>query len=167
MISHGEQGLRAETAKASGRSRPLLPLVVLLVLAATSQPAPAAGGTANQGEPVRGDPVQGDPVRDDPVRGQRVFAICGECHSLAAGTNKYGPSLHGLIGRRAGSVADFDYSDAMAQAGLTWDDATLDKYLADPQAVVPGNRMPFDGLPDAHDRAALIAYLDQAAGKAP
>ncbi len=157
MFSLEKQGVRAEAAKTSNLSRPLLPLVVLLALAATGQPATAAGSAA----------IQGDPVRGDPVRGQRVFAICGECHSLAAGTNKYGPSLHGLIGRRAGSVADFDYSDAMAQAGLTWDDATLDKYLADPQAVVPGNRMPFDGLPDARDRADLIAYLDQAADKAP
>jgi cytochrome c2 len=135
----------------AGKSRrisylPALPLAVIMI-AATSQAALAGGG--------------------DPAAGRRVFAICQDCHSLEAGTNETGPSLHRLIGRRSGRVADFDYSEAMSGSRLTWDDATLDRYLADPQALVPGNRMPFDGLPDARDRADLIAYLNQAAGTAP
>ena len=92
--------------------------------------------------------------------GQDVFADnCAVCHSPDAGTNKLGPSLFGVVGRKSGSVADYTYAPAMKNAGLTWDAATLDKYVTDPQSVVPGTKMLFPGLKSADDRKALIQYL--------
>ncbi len=102
----------------------------------------------------------------DPAKGQKIFMKCQVCHSLDAGTNKVGPSLHGVIGRPSASEANFSYSDAMKNAHVTWDTATLDKYLTNPKAMVPGTKMLFPGLPKPEDRANLIAYLQQAAGSA-
>jgi cytochrome c len=102
----------------------------------------------------------------DPTLGKKVFAKCQACHSLEAGKNKVGPTLHGVMGRASASEADFNYSDAMKNAHLTWDSATLDKYLAKPKEVVPGTKMAFPGLAKEKDRADLIAYLEQAAGSA-
>ncbi|HVJ34660.1 MAG TPA: cytochrome c family protein [Terriglobia bacterium] len=102
----------------------------------------------------------------DAAQGQKVFVKCQVCHSLDAGTNKIGPSLHGLIGRPSASIANFSYSQAMQNAHVTWDPATLDKYLTNPKAMVPGTKMLFPGLPKPEDRANLIAYLKQAAGSA-
>jgi cytochrome c len=102
----------------------------------------------------------------DPALGKKVFVKCQACHSLEAGKNKVGPTLHGVIGRASGSEADFNYSDAMKNAHLTWDPETLDKYLTKPKEVVPGTKMTFPGLPKDKDRADLISYLQQAAGSA-
>src|SRR5262245_63301507 len=77
----------------------------------------------------------------DPALGKKVFAKCQACHSLEAGKNKVGPSLHGVIGRASGSEADYSYSDAMMNAHLTWDADTLDKYLTKPKEMVPGTKM--------------------------
>jgi cytochrome c len=73
-----------------------------------------------------------------------------------------GPSLHGIFTRKAGAIADFRYSPAMKRSGITWTPETLDKFLTDPQAMVPANRMPYAGMADAGDRADLIAYLSKA-----
>ena len=102
----------------------------------------------------------------DPALGKKVFAKCQASHSLEAGKNKVGPTLHGLIGRASASEADFNYSDAMKNAHVTWDPATLDKYLTKPKEMVPGTKMTFPGLPKEKDRADLISYLEQAAGSA-
>ena len=80
----------------------------------------------------------------------------------SAASNSVGPSLHGVFGRKAGELADFRYSPAMKRSGITWTPQTLDTFIADPQKAVPGNRMPFAGMPDAADRADLIAYLEKA-----
>jgi cytochrome c2 len=98
----------------------------------------------------------------DAARGEAHFKECAACHKLAAGTNEVGPSLHGLISRKAGELADFRYSPAMKRSGITWTAESLDKYLADPQAFIPGNRMPYAGMSNAADRADLIAYLQKA-----
>jgi cytochrome c len=95
----------------------------------------------------------------DPVAGKVVSARCGACHSFTPGQNKMGPSLAGVVGRKSGTVPDFNYSPAMAGIHLTWDKATLDKYLTNPRAVVPGTKMIFPGIPNAVDRANLIAFL--------
>jgi cytochrome c len=102
----------------------------------------------------------------DPALGKKVFAKCQACHSLEAGKNKVGPTLHGVMGRAAASDAEFNYSDAMKNAHLTWDPETLDKYLAKPKELVPGTKMAFPGIPKEKDRADLISYLEQAAGSA-
>jgi cytochrome c len=71
-----------------------------------------------------------------------------------------GPSLFGVVGRPAGTAPGYNYSEANKSSGKTWDDATLDTYLTNPKALVPGTKMVFPGLPDAADRANVIAYLD-------
>jgi nitrite reductase (NO-forming) len=96
--------------------------------------------------------------------GQQVFKKCQACHSLEPGKNLLGPSLSAIVGRKAGSEPSYSYSPAMKQAGLVWDRATLDAYLADPEKVVPGNKMPFPGLKTDQDRADLIAFLSAANG---
>ena len=84
---------------------------------------------------------------------------CAVCHSTDPGTNKLGPSLAGVVGRKSGSLGDYAYSPAMGKAGITWDKTSLDKYLSDPQAMVPGTKMIFPGVKDEGDRKALIDYL--------
>jgi cytochrome c len=106
--------------------------------------------------------AQAQDAAGDAAKGKQVFAKCQACHSLDAGTNKLGPSLHGVIGRASGAIDGFRYSDAMKNAHLTWDDATLDKYLAKPKDLVPGTKMVFPGLPKEEDRLNVIAYLKEA-----
>jgi len=92
--------------------------------------------------------------------GEQIFRrYCMVCHDIEPGKNKLGPSLAGIVGRKSASVADFSYSDAMQAAGLTWDEQSLDQYLADPRGKVPGNKMLFPGVKNADERKALIDYL--------
>jgi len=86
---------------------------------------------------------------------------------MDAGKNMLGPSLAGIMGRKAGAEPNYNYSAAMKQSGLVWDGKTLDAYLADPQKLIPGNKMPFPGLKTDHDRADVIAYLAAGAQPAP
>lgn len=93
--------------------------------------------------------------------GAQVFARCAICHTNTKGAgNKIGPNLFGVVGRKAGTAPGFSYSPAMAAAGFVWTNERLDRYVMSPQLVVPGNKMPFSGLPSAGQRADLIAYLD-------
>jgi cytochrome c len=94
---------------------------------------------------------------DEAADGKSAFAACSACHSVD-GSKRLGPSLNGIVGRKAGSVADFNYSPAMKRSSIVWDAPTLDKFLANPQQEVPGTRMPFSGLPDANKRAQIEAY---------
>ena len=97
----------------------------------------------------------------DPAAGQQIFkAQCGICHSVAAGVNGIGPTLFGVVGRSAGSVAGFNYTADQKKLGLVWAAATLDKYLANPRAMVPDTTMIYAGLKDDAERADLIAYLE-------
>jgi cytochrome c len=98
----------------------------------------------------------------DVQRGAQVFAQCKVCHSLEAGKNMLGPSLHGLIGRKAGSVPGYAYSPAMKNANVTWNEDTLSKYLSDPKAFIPGDKMPFAGIKDPSKLGDLLVYLNQA-----
>lgn len=96
----------------------------------------------------------------DAAAGQAVFkSQCGICHSVQAGRNMIGPSLAGIVGRKAGQEPNFHYSPANKSSGLTWDEATLDRYLTSPQTVVPHTIMTYGGLKDTAKRADLIAYL--------
>jgi cytochrome c2 len=96
----------------------------------------------------------------DVKHGATVFATyCAMCHSTQAGRNVMGPSLHGVVGRKAGTEAGFNYSPAMQSSGVVWTNANLDSYLTAPKTLVPNNRMSFPGLHAAGDRADLIAYL--------
>jgi cytochrome c len=98
----------------------------------------------------------------DAARGEAKFQDCAACHKLEVGANNLGPSLHGVFTRKAGELADFRYSPAIKRSGITWTPEVLDKFIADPQAMVPGNRMPYAGMASASDRADLIAYLQNA-----
>ena len=95
----------------------------------------------------------------DAVAGRLVFRKCQACHSLEPGKAILGPSLAAIIGRKAGSEAGSNYSSAMKQANIVWDEKTLDGYLSDPQKLIPGNKMPFPGLKTEQDRADVIALL--------
>jgi cytochrome c len=100
----------------------------------------------------------------DPVKGKAVFARCMACHKLdASNTSGLGPNLNRVIGRRAGTLAGFRYSPAMAGANRVWTEQTLDAYLTAPARAIPGNRMVFPGLPNPADRQNVIAYLKSAA----
>lgn len=93
--------------------------------------------------------------------GKAVFARCAICHNGEKGAgNKIGPNLFGVVGRKAGTAPGFSYSAAMASAGFVWTNDKLDRYVTAPQAVVPGNKMPFGGIASAGQRADLIAYLE-------
>jgi cytochrome c len=103
----------------------------------------------------------------DVQHGEQIFqSRCSVCHTLQAGApNKFGPNLHGLFGRHAGSLPGYNYSSAMRGAGamgLVWSAVTLDPYLENPHKAVPGDKMPFPGIPGEQDRQAVIAYLEQA-----
>ena len=97
----------------------------------------------------------------DPAAGEMIFKMqCGICHAVAAGQNRIGPTLFGVVGRPAGSVPGFNYTADHKKLGITWTAATLDKYLTNPRAMVPDTSMVYAGLKDDTERADLIAYLE-------
>lgn len=100
----------------------------------------------------------------DALRGEQLYGRCLACHALAS--DRVGPRHCGLLGRRAGSVAGFDYSAAMKKSGLVWDEKTLDRFLRKPLDLVPGSSMTYDGVPLASERRDLIAYLKSVADSA-
>lgn len=102
-------------------------------------------------------------VEGDPKRGAEIYRSCTVCHSLREGTHLTGPSLAGIWGRKAGSDTSFKrYSKQLAGSDITWDENTLNAWLADPEAMVPGNYMPFRGIQDDKVRTDLIAFLQLA-----
>jgi cytochrome c len=97
----------------------------------------------------------------DPVAGEKIFKTqCSICHAVVAGENRIGPTLFGVVGRRAGSVPGFNYTADHKKLGIAWDAATLDKYLTNPRAMVPDTSMVYAGLKDDAERADLVAYLE-------
>jgi len=97
------------------------------------------------------------------ARGERVFnQQCKTCHSLEEGPSLTGPTLHGMFGRKAGTAAGFDFSEAMKTSGIVWDETTLAEYTSDPKAKVPDTKMVFNGIKQAGQLADLVAYLKQA-----
>jgi nitrite reductase (NO-forming) len=119
--------------------------------AATAQPASVAA------------PINGG----DAAAGRLVFRKCQACHSMEPGKTILGPSLAGIVGRRAGSEPGYSYSPAMKEANIVWDAKSLDAYLSDPQKFVPGNKMPFPGLKTDNDRADVIAFFAGSGTQAP
>ena len=96
----------------------------------------------------------------DAKRGEQLYARCAACHAMAY--DRVGPRHCGLLGRRAGSIKDFDYSKAMKRSGIVWNAKALDRFLADPMAAVPGTTMTYAGIRDRRERADLVAYLASA-----
>ncbi len=109
----------------------------------------------------------------DAAKGKKVFAKCKVCHSFDAGKNGQGPSLHGILGRKAGTVEGFTYSKAMIESGIVWDDETLDAYVTNPKKYIKGNKMAFPGIKSrkshsdkkkakkVQQRADLLAYIKE------
>ena len=95
----------------------------------------------------------------DVERGLKKFEECAACHKLVRDENSVGPSLQGVFGRKAAELSDFRYSPALKRSGIAWTPETLNTFIADPQKMVPANRMPYAGMPNAGDRDDLVAYL--------
>ena len=90
---------------------------------------------------------------------------CRTCHSIREGDNRLGPSLYGIVGKKAGTISGYDSSPAMRQSGILWDEKNLDKFIADPEAVVYGNAMkPYGGIASEEERQKIISYLKTAGG---
>ena len=101
----------------------------------------------------------------DLANGQRKFAMCRSCHTLPeGGSNMTGPNLHELFGRKAGHEGEYKYSEALKASAITWDAASLDRWIENPRAMVPGTKMAFAGIKDPKDRIDLIGYLMAEAG---
>jgi len=115
--------------------------------------------------PVAPVPAAGDTALDLVAMGQDAFQRCNGCHVVEAGAaSTAGPNLHGVVGRAAGGLDGYPYTDALAAADMTWDEASLDLYLADPTGVVPGTDMLAGTVSDGESRAAIIAYLTSISG---
>jgi cytochrome c len=135
-------GLRHDRrAATTGNGMRTAAFCLLLVLLLPAKPAHAASAAA----------------------GQAVFSRCKICHTIeAGGRNVVGPNLHGIFGRKAGSVPNFAYSPAMKESGVVWDDDAMAKYLRDPKRFIPGDRMAFPGIKDEEQLADLLAYMHEA-----
>jgi nitrite reductase (NO-forming) len=152
-----------------GRSPPPQTVAIQQIPPETARPpveavqpvaAPTHRHAQNTAQPVAG-------AGGDPEQGRQVYRKCQACHSLEAGKNSVGPTLAGIMGKKAASDPNYAYSSALRASGLTWDVATLDQYLLDPQKSVPGNKMPFPGLKTENERRDVIAYLASSATAAP
>ena len=102
----------------------------------------------------------GSAAAGDVEAGKTAFKKCALCHTAEAGKNKIGPSLFGIVGRKSATLENFNYSEAMKKFDHTWDEETLDTYLADPRATVPETKMIFPGIKDKAERDNVIAYLE-------
>ena len=122
-------------------------LIRAAVLAAALQAGVFAGSAAAEMAAAEGDPM----------RGKAIYSRCLACHALER--DRVGPRHCGLFGRRAGTVPDFHYSDAMRRSGIVWSEATLDRFLEDALKTVPGTIMGYAGVKDPNERRDLIAWL--------
>lgn len=139
--------------------------IMLTIAACGGEPAQeAAPETAPETAPVAApEPAVALTFADltgDAAAGEAAYGQCRVCHMVEEGKNGVGPSLHGIIGREAGSIEGFRYSDANANSGVTWTPEAMFDFLENPRKFMPGTRMAFPGLKDPQARADLIAYLD-------
>jgi len=101
-------------------------------------------------------------MAQDAAAGEKVFAVCKACHQIGeTAKNAVGPVLNGIVGRKAGTFAGYNYSDANKNSGLTWDEPTFREYIKDPKAKIPGTKMSYAGLKDEQKISDLFAYLQQ------
>ena len=133
----------------SVRRRHRIFLIATLSTVAYLLPSPSALPQASQGA-------------EDPSGQQAFNNACRTCHMVREGDNRLGPNLHKVVGRKAGSLPDYGFSSAMKEAGFVWDEEKLDRFIANPDEVVPGNSMkPFGGLASGGERKKIIAFLAQ------
>jgi cytochrome c len=140
-----------------------------LLIAACSSGSPPSGTNATSEAPEAPPPpanstdtMTGATLAQhsgDPAAGQRAFAVCQACHAIEPGAVRIGPTLHGVVGRRAAALPGFSYSQALRDSGIVWTPEKLFQFLENPARVVPRSRMAFAGVGDPQRRADLIAYL--------
>ena len=132
----------------------------------TTAAAPAAPGDAERKAQLAKLPAPYNAA--DIENGQAKFALCASCHTLTAGgPNMTGPNLHGIFGSKAATVEKFTFSDSMKASGIVWDAVQMDRWIADPKAVLPATKMTFPGFKDPKDRIDLIAFLMLESGFQP
>ncbi|WP_426167406.1 c-type cytochrome [Sandarakinorhabdus sp. DWP1-3-1] len=136
----------AETTAPAAAPEATAPAAVPATETAAAPATPAAGVTLAS-------------LTGDATKGEQVFGQCKTCHVVEKGVNRVGPSLWGVVGRKAGSIENFKYSPANKNSGFTWTDEQLFTYLEAPQKVIPGTYMAFAGLKKPQDRADVIAFL--------
>jgi len=133
---------------------------------ASTATAPSAMSDADKAKALAALPAPYNTA--DLTNGESKFALCATCHTLPQGApNMTGPNLHGIFGRKAGTVPGYSYSDPLKATGWTWDAAHIDTWITDPKVAVPGTKMTFVGLKDAKDRTDVIAYLMIGTGYKP
>src|SRR5258708_26837630 len=135
--------------KAAKAARQLIASAALCIFAVSVTSAPALAQSI---------PVNIGPPKGDSIRGETLYQGCMDCHSIDK--NDVGPRHRGVVGRHAGIIEGYDYSKALKNSGLTWDEPTLDRWLTDPGSLLPRAKMFYEGQ-SAHDRADIIAYLKQ------
>lgn len=135
--------------------------------AETTTAPEAAAPAADAAAPAAGGDLATMIASADLSKGKTLFLQCRACHSLNAANEpgKIGPTLYGVVGRAAGSIADFQYSDAVKNSGLTWTPENISAWLEKPSEFVPGNKMVFVGVKEAQDRANVIAYIQAESAK--
>lgn len=157
--------LSAALAACGGKKQEAAPAAEAPAAATSAAPAADAGAATTKIAADDTTTVDGTKFADmkgDAKHGETIFTQCKACHVIDPGVNRIGPSLHGIIGRKAGQIAGFAYSSANKGSGITWTAEKLYQYLEKPQRVVPGTKMSFAGLPKGQDRADVIAYLTDA-----
>jgi cytochrome c len=148
---------------------PVIAGLALLIAACSSGGAPSGGNVSTSSAPEAPPPAANSTDTmtgatlaqhsGDPAAGQRAFAVCQACHAIEAGAARIGPTMHGVVGRRAGALPGFSYSPALRDSGIVWTPEKLFQFLENPRRVVPRSRMAFAGVGDPQRRADLIAYL--------
>lgn len=128
-------------------------------VAAVADPAAPAAPAAAGAVVLAVTDAAGATLSGDATKGAAVFRQCQTCHVKEVGVNKVGPSLAGIVGRSAGTIPGFRYSEANKTSGITWSEQELYVYLENPKAKIPGTIMAFVGIKDSQKRADLIAYL--------
>lgn len=160
MISYKNLSKRESEVTGTGSNRCLF---VVLVALATFACATTADPDSERAASAPLQVAQADAVDETLLRrGKILFLQCRACHSTEQdGAHRVGPNLHALFGAGAASKTGFAYSAALSESGITWSVDTLNQFLTEPSAFVPGTIMAFAGLPQESDRKALIAYLKQ------
>lgn len=136
----------------------ILPVIMVTACGSSEQPQVVEQIVVREpGDPA---PVAPDMANDLVAMGEDAFQTCTGCHTVEAGApSSAGPNLHRVVGRMAGSLEGYSYSDALAASGVMWDEATLDLYLADPSGYIPGSEMEVGTVTDPEARGAIVAYL--------
>jgi cytochrome c len=137
--------------------------IVLSSLLVTST---AVMATRSQAIEINVVDAAGNKLSGDPTNGQKVFKQCQTCHFIEPGKNFTGPTLYGIIGRKAGTVEKFNYSKANRESGKIWTEQVMFDYLENPRKAIPGTKMSFVGLKKPQDRADVIAYIQLNSGPA-